>query len=71
MLSPSTEWKGQAFVCAGFSLESPQYFLYRWQRSVPQHVLITATADLDGDGAVDLAFEQAVDCRAGAYVAGE
>lgn len=70
-MSQSAEWQGQAFVCAGFSLDSPQYFLYRWQQSTPQHGLITATADLDGDGAVDLAFEQAVDCNAGQCVAGE
>ncbi len=61
--SVATDWSSEeAFRCAGFSLQQPQYFAYQWETKSPTAGVVVAWADLDGDGNVDHRFEQAVDC---------
>jgi hypothetical protein len=57
------EWSAEdAFRCTRFSFTGPQYFAYQWQLASPTRGFVVALADLDGDGAADLRFTQAVEC---------
>lgn len=59
------EWSDPAFVCAGFSMNDPQYFQYQWVQASPSAGNLIAQADLNGDGVVDARVEVRVLCSAG------
>jgi hypothetical protein len=60
----TSDWSDPAFMCARFSLSEPQFFQYQWILVTPGELgTVRAEADLNGDGAVDVAFEQDVSCR--------
>lgn len=62
-MSAPTDWSSQeAFRCASFSLTQPQYFSYQWVLESPSRGSVVALADLDGDGTVEVRFEQTVEC---------
>lgn len=69
--SNASDWADPAYTCAGFRLGDPQYFQYQWARQSPSAGKVVALADLDGDGAADARFEQAVVCDAGRCSAGQ
>lgn len=63
--SAARDWSEPAHTCAGFSLSSPQYFQYSWERRSESLGIARATADLTGDGVADSDFELEVTCGAG------
>jgi hypothetical protein len=63
--SASTDWSEPAHTCAGFSLSEPQYFQYSWDLTSPSSGKLRASADLNGDGAVDTSLDLQVLCEAG------
>lgn len=63
--SASTEWAAEAHTCAGFNMSSPQYFQYSWSRSTPNEGVLDASADINGDGAVDSHLTMSVSCVGG------
>lgn len=63
--SSSADWASPAFSCARFSMSTPQYFQYQWERVSPMIGIVRARADLDGDGKIDAAIEQEVRCTSG------
>ena len=60
--SPS-DWTGDAFTCARFSVPTPQYFQYQWVLTTPgSNGTARAEADLNGDGVAEITIEQDVSC---------
>lgn len=68
--SAPTDWDQPAFQCGHFSMMSPQYFQYRWERTSANAGVARAQADLDGDGSADSVFEVDVTCSGGSCSAG-
>ena len=65
-VAASSEWSGDpAFSCAGFSMSTPQYFQYQWEKLSETTGVARAIADLDGDGTADASFEAEVVCAPG------
>jgi len=48
--------------CTGFSMSGAQYFQYQWVLDSPNSGHVQASADLDGDGAIESHFRLRVDC---------
>ena len=69
-MSAPSDWRDAAFMCAGFSMVSPQYFQYRWVRLTSDVGQAWAIADLDGDGVADVALSAEVTCTGGACLVG-
>jgi hypothetical protein len=63
--SQPSDWSDPTFRCAGFSRTSPQYFQYQWARLDAAHGVVTARADLDGNGVIETGYDVAVSCSAG------
>jgi hypothetical protein len=60
--SPS-DWSSEAFTCALFSVQTPQYFQYQWLLTSPgSQGIVRAEGDLDGDGTADVTVERDVTC---------
>jgi tRNA-binding EMAP/Myf-like protein len=59
------EWSDPAFVCAGFSMNDPQYFQYQWQQASSAGGNLVALADFDGDGNTDQHLEIHITCDNG------
>jgi hypothetical protein len=65
-MSAPSDWSDPAFQCARFQMTSPQRFQYQWVLTHPgRKGTARAEGDLDGDGAVDVVFEQDVECTGG------
>jgi type II secretory pathway pseudopilin PulG len=63
--STATDWTGDpAFACAHFEVSTPQYFQYEWDLVSPMKGIAKASADLDGDGTVEVTVESDVTCSA-------
>jgi hypothetical protein len=63
--SAAGEWSDPAFVCAGFSMNDPQYFQYQWQQASPAEGSLIALADFDGDGDPEQHVEVHIICNNG------
>ena len=61
--STESEWSGDPTLsCSGFSMSGAQYFQYQWVLDTPTSGSVQASADLDGDGAIESQFRLRVDC---------
>jgi len=61
--SAASEWTlDPTLSCSGFSMSGAQYFQYQWLLETPSSGAVQATADLDGDGAIESQFRVRVDC---------
>jgi len=63
-MSAPSDWTSPAFTCAKFSMTTPQYFQYQWERVSAQSGVVHARADLDGDGVAEVNIEVPVRCSA-------
>jgi hypothetical protein len=63
-MSAPSDWASPAFTCARFSMSTPQYFQYQWEKVSATNGVVRARADLDGDGVVDVNLEVEVRCTA-------
>ena len=57
-----TDWDHPTFKCTRFNINTPQWYQYSWERDSKKSGVLRAKADLDGDGAVDSAFELKITC---------
>jgi hypothetical protein len=60
--SSPADWNDEAFRCAEFQINQPQYFQYQWVLGEGQKGKAVAVADLDGDGEIEVQLELDVDC---------
>lgn len=61
--SAASEWTGDPTLsCSGFSMSGAQYFQYQWVLDTPTSGSVQASADLDGDGAIESQLRLRVDC---------
>ncbi|HEY6728230.1 MAG TPA: hypothetical protein VI197_29675 [Polyangiaceae bacterium] len=61
--STPSEWTSDpTLACSGFSMSGAQYFQYQWVLHTPSSGTVQASADLDGDGAIESHFRLRVDC---------
>ena len=61
--SAPSEWSQDPTLgCSGFSMSGAQYFQYQWVLETPTSGSVQASADLDGDGAIESRFSLRVDC---------
>lgn len=61
--STPSEWsRDPTLGCSGFSMRGAQYFQYQWVLDTPTSGNVQASADLDGDGAIESRFRLRVDC---------
>lgn len=61
--SAANEWSlDPTLSCSGFSMSGAQYFQYQWVLETPTSGAVQATADLDGDGAIESQFRLGVGC---------
>ena len=61
--SAASEWTADPTLsCSGFSMSGAQYFQYQWVLDTPNSGSVQASADLDGDGAIESHFRLRVDC---------
>jgi hypothetical protein len=61
MSSPG-DWTAATYTCASFSIGTPQYFQYEWQKASATEGKAIARADLDGDGKAEIVYEMPVTC---------
>lgn len=59
--SPS-DWAAPAFTCAGFTVNTSQYYRYQWIQLSPTTGEVVAEADFDGDGRVDGSMRIPITC---------
>jgi hypothetical protein len=64
--SAPADWQDEAYSCARFQLTDPQYFQYQWVRTSPNHGIVRALADLNGDADPEIQLEAEVTCADGA-----
>jgi hypothetical protein len=61
--STASDWQDEAFTCSGFHLDWAQHFQYRWEcTDAKKSGVVSAEADLDGDGSVDQTITMKVVC---------
>jgi len=60
--SAPSDWAAPAFSCAGFAPDTPQLFQVQWERQSQDRGLVSAQADLDGDGKPDATVSQPITC---------
>jgi type IV pilus assembly protein PilA len=69
--SAPADWSEEAYDCAGFTLSTPQYFQYQWERLSPTEGRVVAVADFSGRGTTELRFQLQLSCaETGACVLG-
>lgn len=61
--SAPNEWTNDPTLsCSGFAMSGSQYFQYQWVLHTPTSGSVQASADLDGDGAIESHLRLRVDC---------
>jgi len=60
-MSAPSDWSG-TWQQIRFSMSTPQYFQYQWERTSPTTGVVRALGDLDGNGDVDVRIEVPIQC---------